>query len=401
MHKEIGRIIKRKTSGYLRISVTLFFIAIAFIGIFAELFLSQYYQINSDFLKNRNTHVIEVGSKENDGMISGLCFSDVEEIQELLTQSKYNDANAYAELMLSFGVEGTDLGDSVFIYCLTDDSALLKDEYVQDNVLYGTTVDADNTVLKIPVVNIENGGASSDKCINCPVKIDKSSKLSETLSLNDTVIGKTYVSYNTYRKIIESCYSIKWNDFIAKVNAGENLESEIVSRIFVHSDKTDDIEDIAKLLNKNKYETNYTFKAFDNFSQSMKVTQAVVLCMLLMVLGITSINSYLSFKSYIQLQRKDMGILKHYGYDNSDIYRIYSFIVNSIFTKIVLAVILVTMIAGVMVLKSENLISGAIIGCLIVIIPSLALNLTVHCRLIRKCADEDILILLKRSKEFE
>ena len=83
----LAKTIKKKTSGFFRVSLLLFLVSFALLITSTVLLFSQYQQLETDFFNNANTHLIEVSSfspKESVGVIEFLQFDDLDNIDTML-----------------------------------------------------------------------------------------------------------------------------------------------------------------------------------------------------------------------------------------------------------------------------------------------------------------------------
>lgn len=403
-NKEIAGLIEKKATGQLKIAIASFLVSLLLLGVFSVLFLNQYYQVNDDFINNKNIHVIEISSRMMQKHAAGLKFKDVGRIKKIIEETG-KKSDVFSESSLSFGVNGKNADEGYNISSISDDTKLLKDSAkVRDDTMYAEKLKSKSEVLQIPVVDVQKGGYSASNFYDLPVKIKGGSKLSDYLFLTEDDVDRTqvsYISYNTYKKIIEKCYKTSWDDFTKRYDDDEDFGTAAVSRIFVDVEKISNVEAVAKAVSEDGYNTNYTFKAFDNFDESMKATLLISVMLIVLITVVTGLSSLYSFKAYLKVQKKDMGILKHYGYTAGEIQKIYSRNVNKVFIFVAAAAIAFSMVLAVIMLREYNIISGLIMSSLAVIIPTVIVNLIIKKTVIKKYSKESILDLIKKSKEFE
>lgn len=358
--------------------------------------------MKKDFVDNDNIHIIEISSFQvNKSFSRELNFDDKNVISKLITDYNKNiDFEVINEYQFNFGIEN-DSGDLFFLYGLDDFGAkFLNTDMLKDYYLYSSGLNADTTTLNIPIIQINEGGLSSNTVQPVQFHIDSNIPSITPLSIYETVLDQTYISFNTYKHLIELIYNTKWDDFVSEYNTDNKFGIQAIYKIFVYVEDIKNVNTVAKILYENGYSTNYTFKSFDNFDQSIKNTILIAGALIALVLIIASIYIILSFNSYLRVQQKDMGILKHYGYTNQKIRRIYSHNINIIFAG--MSVFMLIIIIGVtMLLINTQIIKYILIVSACVYLPMFFINRIISYSLLNTYVKKDIYTLLKASKEFE
>ena len=166
-HKYVARLLIRKSGRFLKISILLFAFSLILISIFLTLFLNQYLQIQKDFLENANTHMIETNFLVDETYVAHmLTFSDLAAITKKLNHDLPNVSfkGIYGYAFLP--AEDED-GNWTTLYALDDAGAkFLNKNNFQMNTLYSTTLKGDVTTLKIPEIEIDEGGYSCKETID-------------------------------------------------------------------------------------------------------------------------------------------------------------------------------------------------------------------------------------------
>jgi len=398
----VSKLILKKTSKFLKISISLFAFSLILITVFLDIFFNQYLQMKKDFVDNDNIHIIEISSFQvNKSFSRELNFDDKNVISKLITDYNKNiDFEVINEYQFNFGIEN-DSGDLFFLYGLDDFGAkFLNTDMLKDYYLYSSGLNADTTTLNIPIIQINEGGLSSNTVQPVQFHIDSNIPSITPLSIYETVLDQTYISFNTYKHLIELIYNTKWDDFVSEYNTDNKFGIQAIYKIFVYVEDIKNVNTVAKILYENGYSTNYTFKSFDNFDQSIKNTILIAGALIALVFIIASIYIILSFNSYLRVQQKDMGILKHYGYTNQKIRRIYSHNINIIFAG--MSVFMLIIIIGVtMLLINTQIIKYILIVSACVYLPMFFINRIISYSLLNTYVKKDIYTLLKASKEFE
>lgn len=398
----VSKLILKKTSKFLKISICLFAFSLILITLFLNVFFNQYLQMKKDFVDNDNIHIIEISTFQvNKSFSRELNFDDKNIISKLITD--YNneiDFTVINEYQLNFGIEN-DSGDVFFLYGLDDFGAkFLNKDILKDNYLYSSSLNVDKTTLNIPIIQINEGGLSSNTVQPVQFSVDSDIPSKTPLSIYETALEQTYISFNTYKHLIERIYNIKWDNFVSKYNTDNKFGIQAIYKIFVYVENIKNVNTVAKILYENGYSTNYTFKSFDNFDQSIKNTIFISGALITLVFIIASIYIILSFNSYLRVQQKDMGILKHYGYTKQQIRKLYSHNINIIFAG--MSIFMLIIIIGVtMLLINTQLIKYIFIISACVYFPMFIINRIISYFMLNIYVKKDIYTLLKSSKEFE
>lgn len=402
-NKKISDMILKKSSKYLRISVALFLMSLVMLASFLVMMANQYFQVRKDFLKNHNTHMIEVSLHENSKRFDPLDFSDLDKIKSLI-EKKYPDQKiqGFNQYTVNFGIE-SDTGESLFLNSI-DDSGIqyLGMDNMNDNCLYcDINTKAEDITLKIPNVDVSSGGWESKNISKLDFTSSASIPEKTPLNLYGKESNTYFVNYNTYKNIICTIFGIDWNNFVENYNDSNPYGVEAVSKVFIYVDNLKYVDKMADVISGAGYAVNYTFKAFDHFDGSMKNTFWIFMILTAFIIIITSINTVMSFNSYLKIQQKDMGILRHYGYDKNAVSKIYAHNVNKIFLIIISAVLAITLIMSFIFIDVNMIPISFPLICAIVLIPLIIVNRYIVYSLVRKYTSQSIIKLLKYSKEFE
>jgi len=397
----VSRLILKKSSKFLNISIALFAFSLMLISLFLTSFFNQYLQIKRDFLDNSNIHIIEISVFNEEQMTRELNFSDLSNIKSLIASTKpHINVSGINLYQLNFGIE--DNNDNIyFLYGVDDAGARFIDaDGLEKDVLYSKKLIGEKTQLNIPIVKIEDGGLSSNDIIKVDFVNNTNVPEKTPFTLYETVSDQTYVSFLTYKSLIEKIYNIPWDEFVRRYNKENEFGIQAIYKIYLYIDDIKNVETVAKIVNDNGYATNFTFKSFDNFENSIKNTIFISAFLIFIVFLFTSSYIVLSFNSYLKVQQKDMGILKHHRYSNQRIKKIYSSNVNRIF--ILMSVFIIIFIFAITyLLLSEDVIKYFIIISTSVLIPLCIINRIISCILLNKYVKLDILELTKTNKEFE
>ncbi len=400
--REISKLILKKSNSHLKLSITIFIISLLLVSTASIFFINQYIQVQKDFIDNSNTHVIEVSShRSEDGSFRFLEFADRERIKrELELALPAVEFNVFAEYQFNFGISDTQ-DNTYFIYGIDENmSHIIGDFQIEEDTMYSQSTISDFATLRVPSVVIDEFGLSSGEALDYKVSLKSGVYERNPLNLYGKKFEKNYVGSRTYKKIIEMAYGVEWKDFVLKFDEDNPYGIQAINNIYVYVDNISDVEKTARTIDGVDYNTNYTFKAFDNFDASIKNTIMITLSLAGMILCITTIHIILSFNSFLKVQQKDMGILRQKGHSEKSIFAIYEVNINAILSRIGLVVELFTLVIGLIFIDmnyfSYVLVTMAAIFLLIVVI-----NRVIVLHTLKKYVNRNILDLLKTSKEFE
>lgn len=324
-YKKISKMILKKSNKYLKISVALFAFSLIFLSTFLIMFINQYMQVKRDFIDNDNTHIIEVSYEEHQNNVCELKFSDLEDMDiEIKANFKDLQYDIVKEYQLNFGIEDEN-HNTMFIYGLSDNaSKFLNGVELKNDNIYQNTANVEYIILKIPIIFADKNGLTSNDIVSYQLK-------NNSIDLKNTIFNsykeqkdRAFVNFETYKKIIEQAYNINWDDFEHQFDIKNIFGIQAIHKVFIHINDLNQVEKIATIIDNMGFATNYTFKSFDNFSESMNNTVFIFIILVFTILAITIIYMILSFNSYLKVQQKDMGILKQYGYSEKKIHKIYS-----------------------------------------------------------------------------
>ena len=363
--------------------------------------IKEYENINEEFIKNENTHMIKINYKWDEyNQIEMLKFQDEKNIQKVLDEKYKNMYNTYAVYQIECGVN-SDTEDMYYIRAIDPKTICMLGTYKQEeNVIYQNTIKNNSVTLQIPKIRVSEDGCEAYDCLKRNYQIKEIQNDNNIYSLYlDGQLENSYVSHNDYKQIIEQIYDIKWNEIQDNYDNGYNYGMNMIESYYVYVNDISDVKAIAEELENENYCTQYTMKAFQNLDGTVRliIISAILFVMLIVIISTTS--TIISFRNYYKLQQKDMGILKQMGYSQKTVWGIYSHGLNCIFGIILSAVFIVGSIIGMGILEKSNFI--ALGGVLLEVIILMIIIWGVISNILYRYTQKDILILLKLSKEAE
>jgi hypothetical protein len=400
--KYVSRLILIKSRKYLKISILLFALSLMLMALFLAIIINQYLQVKNDFINNDNIHIIEISTLQTKTTsVRELNFDDIRKIREIIKEYYENiDYFVFNVYQLNFGIE-SNKNEILFLYGVDDYGArLLGLSNFELFHLYSSELIDDITVLKIPIIDIHEDGLSSSETIEMTfINVSGIPKITP-ISIYESISNQTYISLSTYQELIKTIYGVTWESFIKNYNSKNEYGIQAIYKIFIYVEDITKVERIAKIINDYGYTTNYTFKSFTNFDNSIKNTSILSALLIIVILFITSGYIILSINSYLKVQQKDMGILKHHGYNYRSIKKIYEYNINKKFIYMALYMFVFIIIISFIFIKDSYIIYTFII-CICIYIPMYIINRILSCYIITRYAKLEIIDLIKANKEFE
>ncbi len=390
-YNKLSKLILRKTNSYFKISLIMFIASFLLISTSVIIFMDQYTQVEKDFLKNNNVLFIEV----RPGFINNKKLEfDMDTKGKISQFLDLNFPKAHCSVIgqyaLYFGL--TDENDVIHDRIIVLDnnaSKFIKAFKLQDDTIYvHNNSSASSLSFKITKKSILNG-KTSDITEHFRVKIINTdyTKIPFIINRNDITDNLEILNYNTLTKIM-------------KIMQMDGMKVTSLERVYVFTDNIKYIKKMANALEDNNYTTTYSLNAFDDLYGSLKNSTVVFVIMGLIIFMGTTLNTLLSFKSYIKIQQKDMGILKQLGFNNKNLFRTYKVTINNIFLKFYIIIEIYITVLGLIFLQN-NFIRLVLPMLFVSFILLFIVNRIVIYLILRKYINKNILDLLKTSKEFE
>ena len=303
---KISRIIAKKKKYIFLILMAVFILITVMTTVVGSFSLYQYDTAKKNFSDNQFAKTIEITSyspKSNE--TRKLNSKDVDCVKEILKQTDVN-CKVVIEYLIHFGIP-TDAGDIVFIKSFSDDFFAEETLSNRDTLITKNPEFQDRIILSIPVIKNEDGGYSSDTSVlkeyEC-LKIDDNSVLNGYIKEDELIASETV-----------------FKDIIGTMFAGKGYPD--VENIYVNVDSINDVKNIANVLTSEKYDVKHAFEYYDD----LDVSVSRLIRFSLMVLVLLLIFALLFLVGIFELTLKnsvgDIAILKHLGFRNGNINKIY------------------------------------------------------------------------------
>lgn len=287
---------------------------------------------------------------------------------------------------ISSGILVEDTQEGITLYGIYKTNKDILSEYDEKaNVLY-SNLDLKKISLILPEVYEDSqGNFYSNKCQIHEYIVEKldNALIEDILINNHSEMMTFFANQKTFENITEIMYKEK--------NALESINFE---ELIIYIDDISKISYVKSALEDKGYFISYAFSKFKTLP-SFIIKSSVLYIVILISLTIFCIACFfISYKNYINVQKRDIGILKHFGYSNDKITSIYLWPlrINIIF------IAGATFIFNFIQYKNRIIFFAAtflmiVLACIIYIIIKLCI--------IKKYANTDILYLIKYNKDFE
>lgn len=389
-----AKMILRKSGNYMRLSLIIFITMISLVS-FSILFYLSYSEDNTkNYSANEIVHVLSVNGKFEDNTYRELKATDKQNIVNLIKKEKIN---ATAEFFYSF--TGALINDEKMVLIIGVDKNsehYIVDGKMEDDVLYTDDFDSDKLIINIPCMKIdEEGNVSSDSLVNKEYRRKNAikNKVINYFSHGFEELKKVYVTEKSYKDIVHIARE-------KDINKNDVIEESLIDAAYVNVEDLNDVDGIAKKMEDEGYDIEYTFSAFDAMGASIQKNGIMFFMMIIFLLIVASINLGLSLMSYIDMSRKDMGVLKFLGYNDNRIFKIYSRNINRIFLAlaVVAEVCIVTLTFATIENNGVSVIIAMTIGMIGLLI---ILNILVNVFYLKNVIKKNLLFLIKETKQFE
>lgn len=323
---EISRLVAGKKNYIYRILIVSWLLISVSVSIIGSYALFQYESTKVNFIENKYAKTVEIDSySEQANDTRNLDEVDLVNIKEILEKADIK-IDIMAEKSINFGIT-TQNDDVVFI------------KYFSGNLFYNQNNQGDNFLLskkteyigelelKFPVINIESGGYTSDKVKTKKFVINA---IDDNQLINYVRDDEILVSEKVFLEISDIMFPKK---------------KEIsIERIYVNVNEVSDVSQVANLLSNYKYNTNFAFKYYENFSDSIQQSTQLSFIVLLVLLGFNLIVIVSVFEITLKNSVGDIAILKHMGFSVRKINKIYMLPVLRKFTLSILLMVLINLI---------------------------------------------------------
>lgn len=406
VQKALSKKLSQKTNSYVRVANISFTLSLLLFAIVVIFVWNQYQQIKVNFVDNEKTHAIQISGKLTDDGYTAVNGTFKPEIEQLLNSKGLSDEykcfSIYQFISMPAVDELKDQHDQTMCIISVDDIGqqyIMPTFSMEDGYLYTENPIASTYNLRLGKITVKEDGLYEEDLAS-PFGL-------KTVDINDAEVTfqdydeeyqliKGYVNYATYSNLFKTVTGEAFQpDSIMPDKYGANP----VKRVIVYVDDITKVEDIAKVLNKEGYGTNFVFASFDEIGDSLGTSLVVMATISALLLLVTIIILLLAWKNYISLLSKDIGILKQMGYKNDFIKKVYSMSFGKSFLMSLLVVLLVSCVMALIILGVKQIPFILALLALIIVLIIFA-YLIVSEVFLRRVLKRNILDLIK-TKTFE
>lgn len=392
----VANLLKKKTHRFLKLSCLVFIISITVINCILLYLTNQYFQVNEDYLTNNNVKVIEVLSRTKNDVTEEATLKEVYEINQYFENNKVAEkAVAYPVYGLKVGLNSNISEKPIFLTGIDQklDFLIGEDIQLKNSVMALRMAPASKLRIEIPIIEEKNGGMSSNESTEIEFKAITGATNENALFINTVPFNRGYVNLVEFDKILKTMYQQSNNDF-------DFIKSQSLEKIVVYVKSAKDVDDIGDLLSKQHYDTSYAFSNFSNFTDNLRTGELLLIGLGIIIL-IASIGSIvlLTF-NFLNLNKKEIAILKLIGYQDEVIrYTFTRIIGQNYLSGLLIGIVLFICLALLPVFKVPFYMTLGIIivDILVYFIIMIVLNNTK----IKELSREGIMTLLKKDKEFD
>jgi hypothetical protein len=307
--RSCAKLLLKKSSGHLKISLAMFLLSVTVTSVIGLLFAKQYFQYEKDFLKNVAIHTITVDASFGNHTLRTVIPADAEDISQAL-KNEFPDAKI-ATIPVRTSAAGLSLnGEHLNLFALDQKHGFLVNlNQIEDKTAYFTTQQPKTIALEISAVTeMRDGGFASSELerflINTSMGVSSKTPIltSKTMMPSMLEYPTCFVNTNTFCEII-SILLKKDVKNIDEVTGNNDIIQ--LNGIFVYVDDLRLVSPVSTFLTEQSYRTYAPADSFEDFGETVSVMYIVFLLSSIVLLCITTLNIFLSFRSFYRVQQKD------------------------------------------------------------------------------------------------
>jgi len=399
-----AKLLLKKSSGHLKISLIMFLVSITITGVIGLLYARQYFQYERDFLENVAMRTITVDMHFGNRAVRPVRSIDVYEIsQALINEFPNREITIIPVYTTNTGL--TMNGAQINFFAVEQSHSFIADiDNMLDHWAYSIRQQPNPLALEISVLTeITDGGYVSGALervlLNSATGVSSNTPVLNTPNIFPSMLEypTIFVNMNTFREIVAVLLNTETDnlDDVMDNNALVRLSS-----IFVFVDDLRLVNSVSTFLVEQDYRTFAPVDSFDDFGETLSVAFWVFLLSSIVLLGMTTVNIFLSFRSFYRVQQKDMGVLSYMGFNNKRIFRMYNKNLGKKFLQIFALSSIFILLAGMIIFAFGHWLTLAIfISSLFAFLCILYVAIVRF--IIRNYVKQDLLVLIRESKEFE
>lgn len=400
-----AKLLLKKASGYLKISLTMFLVSITITSVIGLLYAKQYFQYKKDFLENVSVRTVTVDASFDYSTLHAISPEDIAKLKSIISS---NLPNCKADVIPVYTCSGLSMnGMPINLFAIDSTQSYLTGlNDMVDNTAYFVKQQAKTLAIEISVITeLNEEGVQSGKLERIIIQTDKGvSKNTPILTIQNQYLLPSisesptcFVNLNTFCNIVSTLLDQNVEDINETITGNELVR---ITGIYVCVDDFHLISNVSSLLTENNYRTYAPADAFDNFGETVSIGLFVFFFSSIVLLCMTTVNIFLSFFSFYRVQQKDMGVLRYMGFSNQRIYNMYRKNLSSEFKRITVIVTSVVFVVGMMIFSFDHwLVLFCFLLSLVVFL--ITIFFIILRFIVYKYINQDILLLIRESKEFE
>lgn len=391
-----GRASRHLTYTTLMLSAMLVLVVgvLAFLG-------QQYGAVRTNLTSNQNVHYIQVTYRSGNGELGtgALRFGDRQSITRVGRAASKGAVAVIATYRLPFGITSPG-GNTYYVSGISGRAAgILGVGAIPDATAFGTTPSS-KLELDVPVVMVDgDGGMSSDRLVRRSLAVRAIPSRSPIAVFQTPEPTTLFVNEPTFARLVSTAYDgLDWTAFQRR-NDSDASGFQAVTAFYVHVEDLADVDAVGRALEQAGYATNYTLRAFDDLAGT--VSSSVWTGLAVMVAGVLLclVLVFTNLQSYLSLARRDMGILKHIGYSDARVCRIYRYRLQAVILRAGVAPVAALALTTVTLLRGRLPDAGLVLLIVLAMLGLLYLAMALvqlpsHVR-------RPVLVLLKLDRQFE
>jgi hypothetical protein len=399
-----AKLLMKKSSGHLRISLAMFLLSITVTSVIGLLFAKQYFQYEKDFLENVAVHTINVDASFGNHTLRSVIPADTENVQQFL--KKEFPSKKISVIPVYTNTAGLTInGAAINLFAIDQRHGFLVNlDEILDKTAYFTVQQPKTIALEISAITeMSDGGFVSSELERFLLRTStgvspKTPILTSKNILPSMLESPTcFINTNTFCDI-SSVLLKKEVKNIDDVTGNNGLIQ--LSGLYIFVDDLRLVSSVSSFLTEQNYRAYAPADAFDDFGETVSVMYTVFLLSSIVLLCITTLNIFLSFRSFYRVQQKDMGVLRYMGFDNKRIYRMYRRNLGKKFLQIMGLSALLILIVGTILFSFAHWF--VLFGFIVSLSVFLGLLFVAVSRfIIHNYVRQDLLVLIRESKEFE
>lgn len=311
-----------KARRYVRTATALLVVALVLSAVMVLMLARQGDIQRENFDANSNVRAITVDHRVDESGGFPLEPQDAETVRALA------GADAVVTPRLTLGGGLTHDGSAPMFIVGIDPAAstLIGVADMVDDTGYSVAGPAGDTVVQVPVVTADTGaGVTSDRLAPYSLHLSPTVDPVKATYLDGSRADHvTYVTTATFWALAELMLDKDQREIQAAAASGELPMIPLVSVVYVEVPDIQRVRTTAAAIEDAGFGVSYALQAFDEVERSLATQRWLSTALGAVVLVGVGAYVIVSWRSYLRLSRRDIGILKHWRVEPRDIRRLYA-----------------------------------------------------------------------------